>query len=134
MKIHRKIKTGWIWNSPEPYDFRSAWIDLILSANHEENSVYLYGQLIKIGRGSLITSQAELVLRWKWDRKKVRRFLDLLKQDGMVSVTSTTRWTTITIENYCKYQDCGSTLTPSPTPSDGQVLPKSSPQTRMKRI
>jgi len=133
VKIHRKIKTGWIWSSPEPYDFRSAWIDLILSANHEENNVYIDGQLVKVERGSFITSQAKLAQRWKWDRKKVKRFLDLLEQDGMVSVISTTRRTAITIENYSKYQDYGASVATSPTPSYGQVLPQVFPTNKNEK-
>jgi DNA replication protein DnaD len=128
IKLYRQIMSGWLWNSNEPFDHRSAWIDMLLCANHEGKKACIDGQLIDIERGSFVTSQLKLAERWKWDRKKVKRFLDLLEQDGMVSVNSTTRRTTVTIENYDKYQDCGTSpatgITPSPTPSSGQDLPQ----------
>ncbi len=52
IKVYRKIKTSWIWNSPEPYDFRSAWLDLILSANYTERTLYIDGQLVQVERGT----------------------------------------------------------------------------------
>ena len=48
VKIHRQIQDNAIWMSDEPFDSRSAWIDLILMANHEDKEVYQGGQFFKI--------------------------------------------------------------------------------------
>ena len=42
---------------------------------------------------------------WKWGRKKVRNFLKSLEDDRMLSKNSTTKYTSITIENWDLYQN-----------------------------
>ena len=46
----------------------------------------------------------ELSKRWGWSRGRTERFLKLLESDGMVKVKTTTNRTTVTIENYERYQ------------------------------
>ena len=46
ISIHRKIQDSEIWNSSEPFDKRSAWIDLLLLANHEDNTIMIKNQKI----------------------------------------------------------------------------------------
>lgn len=64
-------------------------------------------------RGDVNYSMLFLAKRWKWDRRKVKRFLMALESDGMVSLhgtsDGTSHGTTITIENYAKHQDAGTT-------------------------
>ena len=36
IKVHRDLNDHWIWKSKEPFDKRSAWIDLILLANFKD--------------------------------------------------------------------------------------------------
>ena len=72
--IHRKIKDNWIWNDKEPFDKRSAWIDLILKANHKNKKFLYNGKLIEVERGSRITSIKKISEEWHWSRKKVKNF------------------------------------------------------------
>ena len=123
IKVYRQIRSSWLWNSDEPYDRRSAWIDMLLCANHDGKTVCMDGKLMTVERGSFVTSQLKLAERWRWDRKKVKHFLELLEQDKMVAITTTTKRTTVTIENYGKYQDCGTSEHPTNGASLGQVLP-----------
>lgn len=111
VKVHRKIKECDLWNDNEPYDRRSAWIDLLLSANHEEKNVLLGNELIPVQRGSFITSVRKLCDRWKWSNTKVTAYLKLLKQMNMIDYTSDTKKTLVTIENYSVYQDSNDTET-----------------------
>lgn len=92
----------------EPFDERSAWIDLILLVNHEDNKVFINGNIIIVKRGQRITSLNKLASRWKWTRKKVTKFLETLEQDDMIILKREQgKYTTITITNYGKYQDVG---------------------------
>lgn len=107
--LHREIQDNAIWQSSEPFDRRSAWIDMLLLANHEERKIILNSKMVTIQRGQFHTSIAKLATRWRWNRKKVARFLELLKSDSMIGYKSgTTNGTTITIVNYEKFQDRGS--------------------------
>lgn len=108
-KIQRDINNHWIWKSNEPFDKRSAWIDLIMLANYADRKV-MDGESVTLRkRGDVNYSMLFLAKRWKWDRRKVKRFLMALEMDGMVSLHSTSNGTTITIENYAKHQDAGTT-------------------------
>ena len=108
-KIQREIEDHWIWKSKEPFDKRSAWIDLIMLANYKDRRTMDGESVVLRKRGDVNYSMLFLAKRWKWDRRKVKRFLMALADDGMVSLNSTSNGTTITIENYAKHQDSGTT-------------------------
>ena len=111
VKIHRQIQENAIWTSDEPFDSRSAWIDLILMANHEEKEVFQSGKFFMIKRGQLHRSQIKLAERWHWTKKRVNNFLKELKKVNMIDFKSskggTTQGTTITIVNYDLFQFSG---------------------------
>lgn len=104
IKLHREITENCLWKSKEPYDKRSAWIDLLLMANYKDFKTVRKMSLVERKRGEVNTSVLYLSERWGWSRNKVYRFLELLKEDGMIHTSGTTDGTTITIENYEKYQ------------------------------
>lgn len=105
VSIHRKIWENEIWNDSESFDKRSAWIDLLLMANHKDKQL-VYGMCnMTIKRGQLHTSIGNLAKRWGWSYKKVVRFLDLLKSLEMVQTDGRANGTTITLVNYGVYQD-----------------------------
>lgn len=119
IKLHRTLQAHWIWNSNEPFDKRSAWIDLLMLANFTDLKVMRNGKLKQRRRGEVNTSIQWLAKRWKWDRRKVNRFLMALESDSMVSVNSTRDGTTITIENYGVWQDVCTTDATTDGTTDG---------------
>ena len=102
--LNRKIQQNVLWQDDEPFDRRSAWIDLLLLANHSDHVAIINKQFIPVKRGDVNRSILQLAHRWHWSRNKTMRFLETLKRASMVTVKSTTQGTTITIENYNKYQ------------------------------
>lgn len=104
IKLHRTILNHWIWNE-KPFDKRSAWLDLILRANHSDNKFSLGGEVIVVKRGSFITSELKLMERWGWSKSKVRRFLEMLQKESMIEKNSDRKKTTLTIVNYDVYQE-----------------------------
>jgi DNA replication protein DnaD len=104
ISIYRQIQDNWIWKSKEPFDRRSAWISLLLKANHEDNKIVMGNKIITVKKGSFITSEIKLSKEWKWSRQKVRDFIQLLVSDKMLSKTTTTNYTTLTVENWGLYQ------------------------------
>ena len=109
IKTYRKIQDCWIWQIDEPFDKRSAWIDLLLSANHKDVKLQFNNELILVERGQFITSIRKLSVRWKWSYDKVSRFLKLLESDGMLKKESDKFRTLVTIEKYEVYQDMPNT-------------------------
>lgn len=102
--IHRQIEDSAIWKVEEPFDKRSAWIDLILMANHEAKEIFVNGCPLVIRRGQKFTSIRKLCDKWGWSRHKVERFLEMLNSSGMVRTDGTHNGTLITIVKYEDFQ------------------------------
>ena len=110
IKLFRQIRDNIIWKSPEPFDRRSAWIDLMIMANHEKKEfINRKGKTITIDAGQLITTTTTLALQWHWSVNKVRRYLKLLSEQGMCTIHGTTDGTVLTLVNYRIYQGRGQT-------------------------
>lgn len=105
ISLYRQIKESWIWKDKEPFDKRSAWIDLLLTVNYKNKKIPFENGFIEIEKGQTLTSIKQLSEKWKWSRHKVSDFLDRLEQDTMIVQVRDTRKTLISIVNYGKYQD-----------------------------
>lgn len=103
--LHRKLLDNFLWESNEKFDKRAAWIDMLLTANHADKEVMFDSAVIVIHRGQFLTSQRKLAQRWGWNHKTVKKYLDTLKQAGMIQFDTTERSTLITILQYAIYQD-----------------------------
>ena len=104
IKLFRQLQNCWIWDDDEPFDRRSAWIDILMSANHSDNKMLFDGSLINIGRGQFITSIRKLADRWQWSTTKVIHFLDILESDQMITRKSDSKKTLLTVVNYSIFQ------------------------------
>ncbi len=105
ISIHRKIQQSDIWLDKEPFDKRSAWIDLIMMANHEDKQILFNGKFIEVKRGEKITSLKQLSERWRWSTGKVKRFLNLLESGSMIELKTKRRYTSYKVVNYNVYQN-----------------------------
>ena len=105
IKLHRQIRDCWIWQDKEPFDRRSAWVDLLLMANHADGKVMFNGRMVEVPAGSFITSETKLAARWKWSRKKVDGFLMGLESGHSLAHIKNSKSTMIFIENWGKYQE-----------------------------
>lgn len=104
ISIHRKIQDNLIWED-KPFSRGQAWIDLLLLANHEDRQVLFNGNAIQVKRGEKITSLRQLSDRWGWSITKVKKFLNLLSDEKMISYKSDSKKTVYSIVNYEVYQD-----------------------------
>ena len=105
VKINRSIFDNFLWKKNTPFDVRSAWIDLILLANHEDGQFMTSrGELIKIPRGSHFTSTRSLAERWHWNRDTVSRYIRTLVDAEMLTQTATHSGTLLSLVNYDNYQ------------------------------
>lgn len=108
IKLSRDITDHWLWQE-KPFDRKSAWIDLILMANHKDATIFFNGGPMLVRRGQCVTSLEKLSERWGWSKKKTRSFLGTLKGEGMVLAEGHTKGTTLTIVKYDDYQGQGHT-------------------------
>lgn len=104
IKLHRQIMECSIWDIEEVYDKRSAWVELLLLANHKDKKTLFNNEMITIKRGQHLTSIRKLAERWGWSRGKVDRFLRLLENEQMVDTKRATNNILINIVNYNVYQ------------------------------
>ncbi len=124
VRLNRSIMDNWLWKE-KPFSKACAWIDLLLSANHEDKKVLFDGNLVTVKRGQQLTSIRKLSERWGWNRRTTRKFLLMLENDGMVHVECTTRCTTVTLINYGKYQDRGTSKCTTASPLNAPQRPHS---------
>lgn len=104
IKLNRQITEHWIFEDAERF---KAWIDLLLMVNHEDRKILVDGNITVIKRGQVLTSICKLAKRWNWSRKRTKNFITALENDGMVTSRVTSRYTTLNIVNYGKFQDVG---------------------------
>lgn len=102
--LHRKLLDCVLWNDDEPFDRRSAWIDLLLLVNHSDKTIIFDGHKTVITRGQYLTSVRKLSERWHWSKDRTLRYLRLLEELGMIHRDSTNKRTLVTVANYDVYQ------------------------------
>lgn len=107
--LYRSIQDHWVWSNKEPFSYGQAWIDLLLSVNHEEKKLKVGCNLITIKPGQMWTSYVKLSNRWNWSRERVYRYTKMLKMDGMINVDATPNGTLLTVVNWDNFAYHGNT-------------------------
>jgi hypothetical protein len=105
IKIHRSITEHWLYAEKRVFSKFEAWHDILLTVNYSESKCLIKGKLYTVKRGQSILSLESWANRWNWDKSKVRRFMGLLKQDGMIDLISDSITTHLTVCKYDAYQD-----------------------------
>lgn len=103
--LHRKLQDCEIWNNSQPFDMRSAWVDLLLLANHKDVELIFDYKPMTVKRGQYLTSVRKLSARWNWSKDRTLKYLRMLERLGMIHRESTNQRTLVTIDNYGIYQD-----------------------------
>lgn len=105
IKIYRTITEHWLYSEKRVFSKFEAWHDILLTVNYTESKILIKGKLYTVKRGQSILSLESWGKRWGWDKSKVRRFMDLLKADGMIEIISDNITTQLTVCKYEVYQD-----------------------------
>ena len=122
IKLHRQIQECFLWRIKEPFDKRSAWIDLLLLMEHQNKNLMIDGKIETIKRGSYMLSIEKLCDRWMWSRNKVKRYLDVLEREHMIVTRRTNKGTLVSVVNYCVYQNQDKQVEPPLEPTDELAL------------
>lgn len=93
-----------------------AWEDLLMECRYEDGTVSNGGVKMELRRGELIGAVSWLAHRWNWTPKTVRRYLDQLENDEMITLRNPAsekgnqigrQANVITVCNYDVYQGGG---------------------------
>ena len=99
--LNRSVQRHWIWAEPEALKF---WIGLLLGANWKPKNTMFNGSLISVKRGQLVFGRGAFSKKLGISENKIRRYLDLLESDEMITSKKTTKYSIISITNYDSYQ------------------------------
>ena len=108
----------------ERFDKYHAFLYLVEKANIEPVDIPMGKEVLHLQRGQLHTSIKKLSRTWGWSEGKTRRFLGALTGAHMVGIISNTNGSTITIENYSKYQNVRRTNSSTNGSTDGRQRKK----------
>lgn len=100
IRIDRDILKTDLWKKNEPFDCRSAYLDLYLMANFKDSDVETKHGVVHVKRGQVYTSVCYLSEKWQWSRNKIYRFFGTLKRTGIVTTNGTPDGTLITLIKY----------------------------------
>lgn len=126
IKLHRAIRRNWIWDDGNKLKW---WLDLLLQANHSDRKICVGNDILLVKRGSIHTSILKLSKSWDIDKKTVKKFLDLLEKDSMISFTSSKIGTTIILSNYNEFQGFYEDESPALSPTSSPSKPLQCPNT-----
>ena len=99
--LHRSVQKHWIWQEPEALKF---WVALLLEANWQEKKTMFNGKLIAVKRGELVFGRRTYAKKLAISDNKIRRYIELLKNDNMITHSITNKYSIISITNYDSYQ------------------------------
>lgn len=103
IKLHRQLQENPIWYA-EPFTRGQAWVELLMDANHDENSFIVRGNTVVVPRGFIGKSEDTFARKWKWSRGKVRRFIKYLETVQQVVHHKNPVLSLIEVVNYNQYQ------------------------------
>ena len=98
--LHRKM-VDWEWY--QDANTMRLFVHCILKANHKARK----WQGIDINRGQFLTSSDTLAADLKLSRQQIRTSLNKLKSTNEITISTTARYSMITVSSYNEYQDKG---------------------------
>ena len=104
VKIYRSTRDHYLFQDKNPYSKFEAWTDILLKVNYEERKVNIKNVVFVVGRGESMRSLDTWASAWRWDKSKVRRFLETLQKENMVVLKNEQLSTRLTVCNYDTYQ------------------------------
>lgn len=125
VKEHRKIMDSLVWTNP--FEFK-LWNMILMLASHGDSEFIFNGNRIAVSSGQLVTGRDALAFMYNKGAKPVHqlssrnlwRMIKKFEKDGMLSISSTARYSVITINNYSQYQN---SVQPVSSSSPGPVQP-----------
>lgn len=133
LKLNRKFFEHQFWNETREYSRAEAWLDLVQMARFEAKQEIIQDKVIEVRKGELPASRRYLEKRWKWGSTKIRNYLRMLEQMGMITQRTTHGQTIITLVKYERYNEQQPTNKPPTNPEATQRQPRGNPNIKNNR-
>jgi hypothetical protein len=101
ISLHRKIRDNALWKNSQLVHL---FLELLLTANHEEKKIVFNGKIEVVGRGQLITGRYTLSEATGIKPSSIRNYLQLLKNLEILDIKPNNKFSLITILKYNQYQ------------------------------
>lgn len=109
ISLHRKLQEHEIY--ADPYMLK-LWIHCLLKASHKERNQLIGNQVVNLEVGQFITGRKALANEFNRGAKNnhnisdstLWRWLLLFEQLQMLNIKKTTKYSVVTVVNWCKYQ------------------------------
>ena len=101
IKLYRKLLQSPIFQNEKALKI---WIWCLCKASHKERDQLVGKQLIHLEEGQFITGRIKASEELKMNQSTVYKYLIMLKNQKMVHIESSNRFSIITIENWKDYQ------------------------------
>lgn len=102
--VDRGIWDHDVFQDSAPLSRREAWLWLLSEAAWRPHRRRISGRVIAVMRGEVAASLRFIASKWRWSEPRVRRFLTLLKSEGMIGAQTDAGLSIITISKYDEYQ------------------------------
>lgn len=107
ISLFRKFQRNPIWLDKDPFDKRSAWLDILFEArwHGSPNVTIIEGHIITVQRGEVAYSYPTWAKRWRWTPSKVRRWFKQLEKLGQIALVNEYKTMRVIVCNYDTYND-----------------------------
>ena len=116
LKLWRKVEDSGLLQIPLTY---ALFTFILLKATHKSRKVGTPHGVVELQRGEYMSGRIALAKDLNQSEQSVRTGLDRLQKMGILTITSTSRYSVYSIVNYNNYQDDNQEST-SPAPTDNQ--------------
>lgn len=107
VKLHRKLLDNPIASNP-----LLIWLFcyLLLLVSHKDHIFFLWKIKIEQKKWQAIISKKQIAKDFKISRWTLDSYLSILESEHIISIKSTSKYTVLTIINWCKYQELDTTI------------------------
>lgn len=120
IKIYRSLFSNPIWTANEPFDIRSAWIDMIQRAAFNTTFVIKNRKSIPIEAGCFAASERELAADWHCTRACAREYISVFISMGCLSRFNFEGTTIYKLNSYAYFNGVSRGDPPNPQPIRNQ--------------
>lgn len=99
--LYRDIANHWVWHDGK---LAHRWMDLLIQASWENNTVYFGGSRVNLRRGQLVTTTRLLMSRWRTNARMVLKVLNIFEEEKMIRCKKNKEMTLISVCNFDVYQ------------------------------
>jgi len=107
VKIHRNLLEHWHFDNPK---LLKIWLWCILRARHMPGEVGFGRKRIPLNQGQLIFGRKSAAAELQMPESTVWDYMKLLQSNGSIDISSTTRYSIISITNWDFYQSCSTDI------------------------